>query len=37
MKIVVDGMGTPADVASWVRVGLRLMVPWTAAIAWRRC
>lgn len=34
--VIVRWMETPAEVARWVRVGLGIMVPWTAAIAWRR-
>lgn len=34
--IVRRGLGVPADVALWVRPALQIMVPWPAAIAWRR-
>jgi hypothetical protein len=34
--VIVDWMGTPADVAQWVRPGLKIMTLWSAAIAWRR-
>jgi hypothetical protein len=29
-------MGVPAEIADWVQVGLKIMVFWSAAIAWRR-
>ncbi len=29
-------MGTPDEVARWILPGLKIMVPWSAAIAWRR-
>lgn len=34
--VVVDAMAVPAEVVRWVRPGLRMMVPWSAAIGWRR-
>jgi hypothetical protein len=34
--VVIGWMGVPTEVAEWVRVGLRIMVFWTAAIGWRR-
>ena len=34
--VVVRWLGTPSNVAEWVRPGLRIMTLWTAAIAWRR-
>ncbi len=34
--LVVDLLATPADIAHWVRPGLQILTPWTAAIAWRR-
>lgn len=34
--VVVQWLGTPDDVAVWVRPGLRIMTLWSAAIAWRR-
>ena len=34
--VVLRVLGTPAEVARWVEPGLRILVPWTAAIAWRR-
>ncbi len=34
--VVVRLLGTPAEVAIWVRPGLRIMTLWSAAIAWRR-
>ena len=34
--VVVRWLGTPDNVAEWVRPGLRIMTLWTAAIAWRR-
>lgn len=35
--VVVTGwMGVPAPVAEWVRPGMRIMLLWSAAIAWRR-
>jgi len=29
-------LGTPDEVARWILPGLQIMVPWSAAIAWRR-
>ncbi|MEW5987759.1 MAG: hypothetical protein AB1791_14085 [Chloroflexota bacterium] len=34
--VVQHWMGAPAEVAQWVRPGLRIMALWSAAIAWRR-
>lgn len=34
--VVVRWMGTPDNVARWVRPGMQIMTLWTAAIAWRR-
>ncbi|MFW6042305.1 MAG: hypothetical protein ACOC9C_01340 [Chloroflexota bacterium] len=34
--IVVSWMGTPPEIARWVRPGLQIMTLWSAAIAWRR-
>ncbi|MEM6457741.1 MAG: hypothetical protein AAF772_21810, partial [Acidobacteriota bacterium] len=34
--VVLDLLGTPPEVARWVRPGLMIMVPWSGAIAWRR-
>lgn len=34
--IVLGWLGTPPEVAQWVRPGMQIMVFWTAAIAWRR-
>jgi hypothetical protein len=34
--IVMGWMGVPAPVAEWVRPGMRIMLLWSAAIAWRR-
>ncbi len=34
--IVRRALGAPPEVAQWVRPGMQIMVPWTAAIAWRR-
>jgi hypothetical protein len=34
--IVIGWMQVPGDVAAWVRMGLRVMVLWSAAIGWRR-
>jgi hypothetical protein len=34
--IVLKIMGIPQEVAYWVRIGLRIMLLWSAAIAWRR-
>lgn len=35
--VVVTGwMGAPAEVAAWVRPGMKIMVLWSAAIGWRR-
>ncbi len=34
--IVRTWLGTPDDVATWVRPGMQIMTLWSAAIAWRR-
>jgi hypothetical protein len=34
--VVVSWLGTPAEVATWVRPGMRIMTLWSAAIGWRR-
>jgi hypothetical protein len=34
--VVVRLLEAPPEVARWVRPGLQIMVPWSAAIAWRR-
>ena len=34
--LVLRWMAVPEEVATWVRPGMRIMVPWSAAIAWRR-
>lgn len=34
--VVVGWMDTPAEVAVWVQPGLKIMIFWSAAIAWRR-
>ena len=34
--LVVDLLATPQEIAHWVRPGLQILFPWTAAIAWRR-
>ena len=34
--IVGEWLAVPPDIARWVRPALQLMVPWPAAIAWRR-
>jgi hypothetical protein len=34
--VVVRLMGIPDEVAYWVRIGMRIMLFWSAAIAWRR-
>ena len=34
--VVVDWLDAPAEVAIWVRPGLRIMTLWSVAIAWRR-
>jgi hypothetical protein len=34
--VVVRLMGIPDEVAYWVRIGLQIMLFWSAAIAWRR-
>ncbi len=34
--VVVSWMGTPTEVAQWVQTGLKIMIFWSAAIAWRR-
>ena len=35
-RVVIRWMGTPLDVAEWVRPGMQIMTLWSAAIAWRR-
>ena len=34
--LVIKALRTPPEIAEWVRVGLQILTPWTAAIAWRR-
>ena len=34
--VVRQWLGTPDEIADWVRPGLQIMIFWTAAIAWRR-
>ncbi len=34
--VVIEILGTPTEVARWVRPGLQGLVLWSAAIAWRR-
>ncbi|MCI0393475.1 MAG: hypothetical protein L0332_10405 [Chloroflexi bacterium] len=34
--VVLEWMAVPANVAEWVRPGMRIMTLWSAAIAWRR-
>lgn len=34
--IVIQLMGTPDDIAEYVRIGLRINILWSAAIGWRR-
>ena len=34
--LVFEWMAVPEEVARWVRPALQIMMPWTAAIAWRR-
>jgi len=34
--VVLGWMGVPTDIARWVRPGMALMIPWSAAIGWRR-
>lgn len=34
--VVITMLGTPLEVAEWVKPGLQIMVFWSAAIAWRR-
>lgn len=34
--IVIRAMGVDLEIAEWVRVGMKIMIPWSAAIAWRR-
>ena len=34
--LVLRLMAVPEEVARWVRPGMQIMVPWSAAIAWRR-
>jgi hypothetical protein len=34
--VVIDVLGTPEPVAQWVQPGLKIMILWSGAIAWRR-
>ena len=34
--VVLRGMGVSEEIGRWVLVGMKLMVPWSALIAWRR-
>lgn len=34
--LIIDLLGVPPEIATWVRPGLRIMTFWSAAIAWRR-
>lgn len=34
--VIINWLGTPLEVAEWVRPSLRIMTLWSAAIAWRR-
>lgn len=34
--VVIELLNTPAEVAVWVQPGLKIMIFWSAAIAWRR-
>jgi len=34
--VVLRGLGVPPEIGAAVRPGLRILVPWSAAIAWRR-
>ena len=34
--VILDVLGTPEEVAVWVRPGLQILTLWTAAIGWRR-
>lgn len=34
--IIINLLGTPAQVAQWVKPGMQIMTFWSAAIAWRR-
>lgn len=34
--VVLQWLGTPAEIAQWVQPGLQIMVFWSAAIGWRR-
>jgi hypothetical protein len=34
--LVVGLMNTPPEVASWVQIGMKIMIFWSATIAWRR-
>lgn len=34
--VVVGWLDAPEEVARWVRPGLQILTPWTAAIAWRK-
>ena len=34
--VVIQWLGTPLEIAAYVQPGLLVMIPWSAAIAWRR-
>jgi len=34
--IVMQLLDVPVEIAEWVRPGMKLMIPWSAAIGWRR-
>jgi progressive ankylosis protein len=34
--VVIRWMAVPLEVAGWVRPGMQIMIPWSAAIGWRR-
>ena len=34
--VVIQWLGTPVEVAEWVRPGMQIMTLWSAAIGWRR-
>ena len=34
--VIIEWMNVPEEVSAWVRIGLRIMTFWSAAIAWRR-
>ncbi len=34
--LIINGLGTPIEVAIWVKTGMQIMFLWSATIAWRR-